>query len=180
MLLSAVIESAAGVGFERYVGEKVLRPAWMHNTIIEDPSAGASAAAFYEPTWFGRVKEAGAANNTCRWGAGAFLSTPDDLVQFGLALLNGRIVGGDALDEVFASMEAASGEKTGYAFGWGVGVDGAGRPYASHSGGAIGGRAAIYLLREQKVVVAILANMDGEPLTDCAAQVADIFAGVQD
>ena len=77
-------------------------------------------------------------------------------------------------------MKDSSGEDTGYAFGWGVGVDEAGRHYASHSGGAIGGRAAVYLLREERIVVAILANMEGDRLTGEAAQIADIFARLTD
>lgn len=176
VLLSAVIESASGTNFETLVLRQVLRPAWMHNTMIEDPGV-TPATTFYEPAWFGRVKEARFVDNTCKWGAGAFLSTADDLVQFCLALLNGRLVSADELDEVFGPMRSASGENTGYAFGWGVGVDDQGRHYASHSGGAIGGRAALYLLREDRVAVAILANMDGERFTEQAARIAGIFAG---
>jgi serine beta-lactamase-like protein LACTB len=180
VLLSALLEAVSGMDFEKCVGGLVFRPAWMHNTKIEKPDAGETRATFYEPARFGRVKEARPLDNTCRWGAGAFLSTPDDLAQFCLALLDGRIVGGGAFDEIFTSMKDPSGEETGYAFGWGVGVDEAGRPYASHSGGAIGGRAAVYILREQKIVVVILANMEGDPLTDEAAQIAGIFARLSD
>jgi CubicO group peptidase (beta-lactamase class C family) len=175
VLLSAVIESASGTGFERFVSEKICKPAWMHNTEIEDHGAR-STSVFYEPVWGGRVKEARSLSNACRWGAGGFLSTADDLVQFCLALLGGKIVTGDELDEVFCPMKNAAGQETGYAFGWGVGEDDEGRRYASHSGGAIGGRSALYLLREEKIAVAILANMDGERFVGKAARIAGIFA----
>lgn len=179
VLLSAVLESAAGMDFEKCVVEKVARPSWMRNTMIEVPGAD-DGAFFYEPAWFGRAKVAAAVSNICRWGAGAFLSTPDDMTQFGLALIDGRIVGGEALDDVFTSMKTSSGEETGYAFGWGVGVDEAGRRYAGHSGGAAGGRSAMYLIIDRKVVVTLLANMEGERLTGEAKTIAEIFARFAD
>lgn len=177
VLLSAVIESVTGLGFEEFVREAILRPAWMHNTGIHAPSTGNhGAVVFYEPAWFGRVRYATEVDNVCKWGAGAFLSTSDDLVRFGLALLNGKIVGKETSDVIFSTMMTVSSEDTDYGFGWELGADESGRRYASHSGGAIGGKASIYLLRDRKIVVAILANMDGDRLTDEAAKVAEIFA----
>jgi CubicO group peptidase (beta-lactamase class C family) len=175
VLLSALVEEVSGMSFEDYLRSYVLRPAWMHNTLIEEPNVSPPAVC-YEPSWFGRVKEARAVDNSCRWGAGAYSSTTDDLVRFCLALLAGRIVPGERLGDLFASMQTKDGEETGYSFGWGVGQDEVGRTYASHSGGAIGGRGALYLLREQRIAVAILANLEGERLTAEAAEIACIFA----
>lgn len=177
VLLSAVIDSAWGGGFQECVRETILKPAWMHNTDLElSSSVGPGVVTFYEPAVFGRVMKAVEVDNSCKWGAGAFLSTSDDLARFGLALLGGRIVGDETLEMIFTPIHPSSGEPSNYAFGWGVGASEDGRVYAAHSGGAVGGRGAICLLPDEDIVVVLLANMDGEPLTDEAARVAAVFS----
>ncbi len=177
VLLSAVIDSAWGGGFQECVRETILKPAWMHNTDLElSSSVGPGVVTFYEPAIFGRIMKAVEIDNSCEWGAGAFLSTSDDLARFGLALLGGRLVGDEKLEMIFTPIRPSSGEPSNHAFGWGVGVGEDGRVYAAQSGGGVGGRGAIYLLPDESIAVALLANMNGEPLTDEAARVAAVFS----
>lgn len=177
VLLSAVIDSAWGGGFQECVRETILKPAWMHNTDLElSSSVGPGAVTFYEPAIFGRIMKAVEIDNSCEWGAGAFLSTSDDLARFGLALLGGRLVRDETLEMIFTPIRPSSGEPSNHTFGWGVGVGEDGRVYAAQSGGGVGGRGAIYLLPDENIVVVLLANMDGEPLTDVAARVAAVFS----
>ncbi len=176
VLLSAVIEEAAGAKFEQYLREEIFKPAWMHNTGMEGSgSGGPNIVTFYRKTFLGRFAEAREIDNTCKWGAGGLLSCSDDLVRFALALIGGRILAQENVEGLFAPVGETSAGGSGYGFGWGLGVDGAGRRYAVHGGGAIGGRGALYVLLDEKVAVAVLASADGPGLTDEAGRIAGIF-----
>jgi CubicO group peptidase (beta-lactamase class C family) len=77
---------------------------------------------------------------------------------------------------MFISQRTAAGDSTGYGLGWGVGRTEQGRRVAAHSGGAIGGRAALYLLPDEGVVVALAVNLEGESLVDEAGRIAAFVA----
>lgn len=176
VLLSAIMEAAATEPFEDIVRRQVLDPAGMKRTVIERQDITESLSTFYEPALLGRVREARPVDNSCKWGGGAYLSSTTDLARFGHAVAAGGIVGRDTRAMIFRAMATSTGESTDYAFGWGVGEDAHGRRYAAHSGGAIGGRAAIYLYPDDGLAVAIVGNVEGTALTGAAATVAELFA----
>lgn len=177
VLLSAVIAGACGQDFASCVHEKVLRPAGMTATTLEDPRvAGANAATPYERGWFGMLAAARPVDNSCKWGAGGFVSTAEDLARFGLALLRGDIVKRESLPLLFSPQRTAAGESTGNGLGWQIGVDGAGRRRLVQSGRTVGGRSVVVLVPEARLSVALLANVDGEHLDDHALKIAALFA----
>lgn len=180
VLLSAVIEAAAGEPFEDAVRRRVLDPLRMTRTMIERQDVTEGLSVFYEPAMFGRVREARLVENSCKWGGGAYVASALDLARFGHGLAGGAIVGSDARAMIFRAMTDSSGESTKYGFGWGVDTTADGRRYASHSGGAIGGRAAVYVLVDESLAVAIVGNIEGVALTRAAAKIAEVFVAATD
>jgi serine beta-lactamase-like protein LACTB, mitochondrial len=180
VLLSAVIEAVSGQPFAAYVRQTVLEPAGMSATMFGDVrETGSPVSTFYEPTWLGRVRVARFVDNSCKFGAGDLVTTAPDLVRFGNALLAGRLLNAANVELAFSAMQTTAGEETGYGIGWGVGADSGGTRYMSHSGGAIGGRAALLLYPDAHVVVAILANIEGDRLTGVAHKIGMAFVSVQ-
>ena len=55
---------------------------------------------------------------SCYAGASAFLSTPSDLVRFGIALKNGKLLQPATVKLLQTSQRLPSGEETGYGLGW--------------------------------------------------------------
>ena len=177
VLLSAVVAAACGQDFLSCVQEKVLRPAGMTATALEDPRATPpNSATPYERGWFGMLAAARPIDNSCKWGAGGFVSTAEDLARFGLALLRGDIVKRESLPLLFSPQKSNAGESTGNGLGWQVGVDGAGRRRLVQSGRTVGGRSVVVLVPESRLAVALLANVDGEHLDDHALKIAELFA----
>jgi CubicO group peptidase (beta-lactamase class C family) len=177
VLLSAVVANACGQDFVSCLQEKVLRPAGMTSTILDDPRSPAPhAATAYERGWFGMLTVAPALDNSCKWGGGGFVSTAEDLARFGMALLRGDIVRRESSALFFMPQKTSSGESTGYAIGWQVGVDGGGRRRLVQSGRTPGGRSVLVLVPEARLAVAVLANVNGEHLDDHALKIADLFA----
>ena len=72
-------------------------------------------------------------------------------------------------------MKTASGVSTEYGMGFGVTTDSLGQRRVVHSGSAIGGRAVIFMLPDDRVVVAIMSNVEGERLTAPAGMIARLF-----
>ena len=177
VLLSAVVANACGQDFVSCVQEKVLRPAGMTSTILDDArSPLPRAATAYERRWFGMLTVAPSRDNSCKWGAGGFVSTAEDLARFGMALLRGDIVRRESAALLFSPQRTSSGETTGYGMGWQIGVDAGGRRRLVQSGRTPGGRSVLVLVPEARLAVAVLANVNGEHLDDHALKIAELFA----
>lgn len=176
ILLSAVLEASAGQPFQAMMHDRIFVPTRMASTRLDDPQIDdASKAMFYQSGWLRRMKKAPRGwDNTCKWGGGGFLSTAEDLVLFGQAVLSPSFLSDASRELLFTSMKDQAGEETGYSFGWGVGED-EGRRYAAFSGGALGGRAALVVLPDEGIVVALLSNMYGQRLTEEAGRIAAYF-----
>ncbi|HEX9287742.1 MAG TPA: serine hydrolase domain-containing protein [Thermoanaerobaculia bacterium] len=177
VLLSAVVAGACGSDFVSCLQEKVFRPAAMTSTSLDDARAPAPRMAIpYVRGWLSLLSEAPRADNSCKWGAGGFVSTAEDLARFGLALLRGDLVRRESLPVLFSPQKTATGESTGHGLGWQVGVDAAGRRRLVQSGRTPGGRSVVVLVPESRLAVAVLANVDGEHLDDHALKIAALFA----
>ena len=149
----------------------------MTATTLDDSHAPAPRMAVpYVRGWLSILSEAPPVDNSCQWGAGGFVSTAEDLARFGLALLRGDLVKRESLSLLLTPQKTTSGESTGHALGWQVGVDAAGRRRLVQSGRTVGGRSVVVLVPDAKLSVAVLANVDGEHLDDHALKIAELFA----
>lgn len=175
VLLSAVIASASGQDFMAYMEEKILRPAGMSATVLESPAARQTTLSrFYERAFLGMLRLAPPVDLSCEFGAAGFLSTARDLARFGMALLGGELVSPESLSHLFSPQKTVSGAGTGNGLGWRISAD-SGGPRMSQSGRTVGGRSAIVLVPERRLVVVILANIDGDHLDDHANRIATFF-----
>jgi len=177
VLASAVLEAAGGAPFLELLEREILHPAGMTDTSLDlRPYDGDLVSAFYEPSFLGRVRQAPAWDNSCKWGAGGLLSTAEDLVRFGRAVLDGTLVDAAGRDLLFTPAPPASAEQTGYGLGWGLHWDSDGSlRRVAHSGGSPGGRSYLLLDLEGELAVALTANLEGERLNREADAVADAF-----
>jgi hypothetical protein len=150
----------------------------MARTRLDDPRAELpSRAEFYVPMWLGRVMaDPKGWDNSCKWGAGGLLSTSEDLVRFAMAVTEADLLSAESRELLFTPMTTTGGEETPSGFGFAAGTNDAGVRVALHSGGAMGARSALYLRLDDGIVVALLANLIGDRLTDEASTVAEIFA----
>jgi serine beta-lactamase-like protein LACTB len=161
-LISAVLESAAHEKFLPMMQARVFTPADMAHTSPDDPGRIVpDRGRFYTRTEdTGAVVNAGYVDNSIKWAGGGFLSTAEDLVIFGNAMLEGRLVKPETLRLLWTSQRTSDGKETGYGMGWDVGVDAKGRRRVSHSGGAQGGTAYLLIYPQERLVMAMLVNSD--------------------
>jgi CubicO group peptidase (beta-lactamase class C family) len=181
-LLSAVIEGASGHDFLSFMEERVFGPIGMRSTTADRPHAIVPDRA---RPYHGRVPEPGLFNapfvdNSYKWAGGGFLSTPEDMVRFGLEHL--RSLGGQGILRpgtvrlLWTSQRRSDGEETGYGIGWSSGTTPDGRNWVGHGGGSIGGTSYLLVLPERETVVAMATNFTRGPAgLRPALLVADAF-----
>ena len=123
ILVSAAVEAAANEPFFTLMRTKIFKPLGMIDTTIDsatDPIP--DRVTFYYPRFGGDTRYgpelAREGNYSCFAGAGAFLSTPSDLVRFGLAINGGKLLQPATVKMLQTPQRLTSGEETGYGLGW--------------------------------------------------------------
>jgi CubicO group peptidase (beta-lactamase class C family) len=176
VLLSALIQQAAGVPFLEWMDGHIIDPLGMTATGPDMAVAiVADRAAFYEIVG-GRLRPAPFTDNSYKWAGGGFLSSPGDLVRFGNGLLGGTLLDSAGVALLFTSQKTASGEPTGYGMGFRPDTGRDGRRVVHHGGSSEGARAFLMLYPDDGVVIAMAANRATAPLfEEEAATFAHIF-----
>lgn len=162
VLLSAVIESAAGEPFVSYMRRRVIDPIGMRHTVAEYPdSIIPHRARFYtRKDSLSAVHNAPYVDNSNKWAGGGYLSTTEDLALFGHSMASAGLLRRKTMDVLWTSMRTADGKPTDYGIGWSINTDSAGRRVISHSGGSVGGTALLLIYPDQGLVLAFLFNSD--------------------
>ena len=165
-LLSAVVESASGQNFLTYMQEHVFAPLGLvHTAADQNSQIVEQRSRFYEIPKDGPVENAPYVDNSYKWAGGGFLSTAEDLVRFGSALLQPGFLNAETLKTMFTSQKTTAGEETGYGMGWGVGKSKSGKVEYEHSGGSVGGTSQLIVYPETHLVVALVTNLSDRKWT---------------
>jgi len=163
VLASAAIEGASGQDFLSFMHDKLFLPLGMQDTVAdENDKVISNRARWYYLTSDGSYRNSPYADLSYKWAGGGFLSTAEDLVRFGSALLKPGFLKQETLEMIFSPQKTASGEKTKYGLGWEIhdaGDRGTARRF-EHSGGVAGSSSFLIIYPDQKVVIAWLLNSD--------------------
>lgn len=184
ILLSAVVEAAAGEPFPTFMTREVFTPLGMESTVIEADEMLPDTTSFYFPRAnldpkLG-VEEASRRHNSCLFGAGAYLSTPSDLARFGSAMLKPGLLKADTIELLQTPLRLASGASTNFALGWKVErvqLNGASARMVAHRATPMGGTTALLMFPDQRLVIAAVSNVsDAEGVAPFGVKVAEAFA----
>jgi serine beta-lactamase-like protein LACTB len=189
ILVSAAIEAAAGKPFFRFMHDRVFEPSGMTST---RPDAWQETipdrATFYYPRFAGDTRygpePARDGDYSCFAGAGAFLSTPSDMVRFALAIDGGTLLQRATVDALQTPQHLASGEQTDYGLGWRVEtIPLAGEPARAVGHHTrrdfIGGTASLMSFPDHGLTVAVTANISFADTRSIAVRIADAFAAAR-
>jgi len=186
ILVSAAVESAAGEPFFTFMRTQIFEPLGMTATRSDSMTESIpDRATLYFPRFGGDTRLgpelAREGDHSCFAGAGAFLSTPSDLVRFGMAVSGGRLLQPATVEMLQTPQRLMSGEQTEYGLGWALeSVPLAGRPtrMAGHGTKAdfIGGTTSLMTFPERGLVVAVTTNTSFADTKSLALEVAQAFA----
>ena len=187
ILLSAAVEAAGDEAFLTFMRNQIFDPLGMDSTRA-DPSTAATGdrATSYFPRFASDPRYGyhpmRPLDYSCYAGASVFVSTPSDLVRFGLALTGGRLVTPATARLLQTSLRLPSGEETGYGLGWDletVTVAGNQRRLIGHDGDTLGGMVASLMTFPDGLVVAVTSNISYADTYAVGLKLADAFAKAQ-
>ena len=185
VLVSAAVEAAANEPFFTFMRTQIFTPLGMADTTSDSATEPIpDRATFYFPRFSGDNVRARSWRRTvdysCFAGAGAFLSTPSDLVRFGMALSSGKLLQPATVSMLQTPQQLASGKDTDYGLGWMLEtVPLAGEPtrLASHaSRTCVGASTSFLTFPERGLVVAVTANISFADTRSIALKIAQAFA----
>jgi serine beta-lactamase-like protein LACTB len=184
ILVSAAVESAADEPFVAFMRKNVFEPLGMSDTSADAPSEPLSErATFYFPKFAADPRYGPQppreVDYSCFSGSSAFLTTPSDLVRFGLAVTRGKLLRPATVQLLQTSLRLPSGEETGYGLGWDletVEIAGEQTRVAGHDGELMDGMVASLLtIPERGIVVAVTSNISFSDTSSLATKVAQAF-----
>jgi serine beta-lactamase-like protein LACTB, mitochondrial len=185
ILVSAAVEAAAGEPFYTFMQTQVFAPLGMDDTMVDSAAETVAdrAMAYFPNAGDPRYGTDGGPRRTdysCYAGGAAFLSTPSDLVRFGIGINNGKLLQPATVDVLQTSQRTSSGAETGYGLGWdveSVTLGGESTTVVGHDGDWMGGQVASLLtFRKHGIVVAVTSNVAYADTYGIGVKLAQAFA----
>jgi CubicO group peptidase (beta-lactamase class C family) len=166
-LLGAVIESASGESYSRYMEEHVWKPAGMSSTRMDDPLDLIPHRVRGYQLKDGALKNSEFIDISSRFAAGGTRGTVPDLLKFMDALNRGKLLSPQSLQLMYTPMHTRDGKVSGfpntagYAMGWNVMHRKVGDVY-TNDGGQQETRTFILNVPEKHFVMALAINLEAD------------------
>jgi len=154
-----LIEHVSGWSYDDYIKKFIFEPAGMASSTIERAGqVSDDVAKIYHQNKPGKIKLIKEHNISDRIPAGGVLSTIEDLVSFGKAVLDYRLISKESLDSLITNTGLKK-EGNGYGMGWYLyGMNPKYGNIFGHSGGQLGCSSFIFLFPQDEAVTVVLSN----------------------
>jgi serine beta-lactamase-like protein LACTB, mitochondrial len=185
ILVSAAIEAAAGEPFLTFMRKRIFEPLGMRDTMADSAAKRIpNRATSYFPRFAADPRYGlhlmRPIDYSCYAGSSVFLSTPSDLVRFGMAINRGRLLQPATVQLLQTSPRLASGKETGYGLGWDfetVALAGEQTRWVGHDGTSLGGTvASLMTFPEHGIVASVVSNISYADTPALALKIAQAFA----
>jgi serine beta-lactamase-like protein LACTB, mitochondrial len=167
-LLGVVIEGASGMSYPEYLLERILKPAGMLHTQVDDIYAIIpNRARGYSPRVYGQFngnwRNPALMDSSYKIPGGGLVSTAEDLARFAIAVQNGVLIKPETFEQMSRNQKTRDGQETGYGYGWYVGRREGREPDGSvwHGGVQQGFTSDLWILPNKHFAVVILTNLEG-------------------
>lgn len=166
VLLGYIVEKAGGRSYEEALKQRITSKIGLKDTYLGTgyPDASKNEASSY--SFVSDWKQEPDIHLSIPGGAGAIISTPNDLTKFIQALFDGKIVSQESFEQMKPRDQYGLGINS-YPLG--------GKTVYGHSGGMDGFRSLLLYLPEEKLSLAYTSNGVHYPLKDIVTGVFDIY-----
>ncbi len=160
-LLGAAIEKASGKAYGDYLKAHVFRPAGMRTAALDDHrTRDKHHAVGYRPKHHQLVPSQ-FLDVSSRFAGGGTRASVEDLLAFGQALLQHRLVSAETARMMQLPMSTREGQLTDYGMGFAT-YPLRGRYMVTHAGGQPETTSLVVVLPAENIVIAIASNLEGE------------------
>jgi CubicO group peptidase (beta-lactamase class C family) len=191
-LQGAMTQAAGGKPFPELMQELVFEPLGMVSTSVDryeeivphrvryyERTGGERTYRIRQSSWGngerGVLLNAPYSDNSNKFPSGGYMTTPEDLVRFGQAMLQPGFLKADTLRQLFTEQKTRDGKPTGYGMNWFIDRDAKGNPIYWHSGSSVGGNSMLILYPRQRVVLAMQTNLTDSNLKSLPRELASLF-----
>ncbi len=170
-LISAVVEGASGENFLPFMKEEVFDPLGMNNTVPEWSNQDIpNLVSFYEQD----NSKADFVDNSYKWAGGGFVGTTEDLIRFGVGMMDYEFLNEEVQEELMFPLETSDGNSTNYGMGWSL-MQHNGEYWTGHSGGSVGGSTMFLMNKKHKMIIVYTINRSSAGFENLHFKIADIF-----
>ncbi len=170
VLLGHLIEKISGKSYEAFIRENIFTPLRMEDSGYDSNSAIIPhRASGYSPSARGPLNT-NFIHMSIPFSAGALYSTTGDLLRWEQGLFGGKVLSATSLQKMTTPV------KSDYAFGLQVHTVGT-RKVIEHGGGIEGFNTHLAYYPEDKLTVAVLANLNGQAPAEIARKLAALAHG---
>jgi CubicO group peptidase (beta-lactamase class C family) len=162
-VVGCVIEGASGMRFQDYVAQRVLKPAGMTHTFVDDVFEIVPHRARGYQKVDGQVKNAILMDSSYKIAGGGYVTSAEDLVSFGMALLDDKLLKASTRAQMWTATPVSGSS----AYGLGFSLPDGGK-FVTHTGGQAGTTTRLLIIPQARFVLALMANMDNVQLTEMA------------
>ncbi|WP_419190014.1 serine hydrolase [Stieleria marina] len=187
-LLGSVSEGAAEESFPHLLQKRVLGPAGMVHTVVDDtyvviPNRASGYIRATESllttlpddhNWvLGKLYNSKLHDTSMKIPGGGLLSTASDLVRFATALNQRKLLKQSTLQTMWTRQRTSDNKPTSYGLGWSVGEK-SGRRAVWHGGAQSGTSTTLLLYPDTGTCVALMSNLQRLKLMETAVAIADV------
>jgi len=159
-LLGAVMEKATGKSFSQLLTKLVSDSLNLTNTVTDNPFASIKGRSnFYDLDLVAQVTNATTRDMRFKAPSEGILSTPEDLVKLGNAILYPGVISENMANEILKPANFESRMQQVLSNGWIVMTDADGHRYYGRAGGTTGGGCTLIVYPDEKLVFAVAINL---------------------
>lgn len=175
-LAGAAVEAAAGEPFAERVKKRILEPAGIERMQTDDVYRIIPYRAHgYRTRSDGGLENCALTDTSNKLPGGGWVATPADLVLFGRALLESKLLRPETVEVMWTPQKLSNGEATGYGLGWGL-YRQESLLVAEHSGTQQGIKSHLLIVPAKAVVIAVLTNLEESGAPEIArAMLAEVL-----
>lgn len=166
VLLGYIVEKASGRSYEDALKQRITSKIGLTDTYLGTGYSDASKNESPSYNFIGDWKQESETHLSIPGGAGAIISTPNDLTKFIQALFNGKIVSKESFEQMKPKDQYGLGINS-YPIG--------GKTFYGHGGAIDGFRSLLVYLPEEKLSLAYTSNGVNYPLNNIVSGVFDIY-----
>jgi CubicO group peptidase (beta-lactamase class C family) len=178
-LLSLIAEKITQVPFLTFMNQSVFTPLQMLKTQPDYPEKITPGRVRFYQMESGYLVNCPYVDNSYKWAGGGFLSTAEDLIKFGQAYLENRLVSSETFKIFSGTQFTNAGLATGYGIGWRTATDNYGHAWVGHSGGSVGGISMLQIFPAEKLVVVVLTNTSPANIGNLTSEIANAFIKIK-
>lgn len=173
-LLGAVIEKVSGMSFGEYLKKNVFQSAGMFSTFPEYQNELIyNRSRLYTRNKYRMLEHAPLADLSNKIPGGGLTSNVEDLLNFSISLLEGKLIKHETLDSMLVPTVLKNGSRINYGLGFTLGIDNSGRKYFAHEG--YEGTSLLVIYPDEKICAVDLDNIRDRNTGAAASNLASIL-----